>query len=253
VKKPGDTRILEDLLASLPHRDHPVRAVWSCAFWTLVTTKYSGLSSTLRGEERQHSDHADITVPDAGRLLEKTAGELADFALLEDSVAASIGMAAVNSMIEVDESKCVERGAVDLLVEKGRGRTIGVVGHFGFVPKLRAAAKKLYVIEQRPRPGDLPDTAAPDVLPSCDVVCLTATSFINHTIERLLPLCEKAYVVLTGPTSPLAPALFHHGIDAICGSRVTDPNAVLRLISQGACFKQVRGNGVRLLTMLAGD
>jgi len=244
-------KILNDLIASLSHRDHPVRAVWSCAFWTLVTTKYSGLSSTLRGNEPQHSDHADVTVPDAGRLLEKTAGDLAAYALSEDTVTASIGMAAINSMLDVDESQCVERGAVDLLMEKGRGRTIGVVGHFGFIPKLREAAKKVYVIEQRPKPGDLPYTQAAEILPACDVVCLTASSFINHTLEPLLPLCEKAYVVLTGPTAPLAPILFGHGINAICGTRVTDPDAVLRHISQGACFKQVRGNGVRLLTMLA--
>ena len=244
-------RILRELLAGLPNRGHPVRAVWSCAFWTLVTTKHSGLASTFRGEDRQHSDHADVTVPDAGRLLEKTAGELADYALSEDTVAASIGMATVNSMIEVDESKCVERGAVDLLIEKGRGRTIGVVGHFGFIPKLREAAKRVFVIEQRPRPGDLPDTQAAEILPSCDVICLTAASFINHTIEQLLPLCAESYVVLAGPTAPLTPVLFRHGIDAICGTRVTDADAVLRHISQSACFKQVRGNGVRLLTILA--
>ena len=242
--------ILSDLLDNLPHRDHPVRAVWSCAFWTLVTTKYSGLSSTFRGEERQHSDHADITVPDAGRLLEKTAGELATYALLDDTVAASIGMATINSRLEVDESKCVERGAFDLLAEKGRGRTIGVVGHFGFVPKLREAAGKVWVIEQRPRLGDVPDTQAAEILPSCDVVCLTASSFINHTIDQLLPLCAASYVVLTGPTAPLTPRLFEHGIDAICGTRVTDAAVVLRHISQGACFKQVRGHGVRLLTMM---
>jgi uncharacterized protein (DUF4213/DUF364 family) len=106
------------------------------------------------------------------------------------------------------------------------------------------------VIEQRPRPGDLPAAQAAEILPSCDVVCLTATSFINHTIERLLPLCAESYVVLTGPTAPLTPRLFDHGIDAVCGSRVTDVQDVLRHISQGACFKQVRGHGVRLLTMV---
>lgn len=242
--------LLSDLLASLSNKDHPVRAVWSCAFWTLVTTKYSGLASTFRGDDRQHSDHADITVPDAGDLLKKTAGELAAYALLEDTVAASIGMATVNSMLDVDESRCVERGALDLLLERGRGRTVGVVGHFGFVPKLREAAKKVWVIEQRPRPGDLPDTQAAEILPSCEVVCLTASTFINHTIEQLLPLCAESYVILTGPTAPLTPRLFEYGIDAICGTRVTDPDAVVRLISQGACFKQVRGHGVRLLTML---
>jgi uncharacterized protein (DUF4213/DUF364 family) len=76
---------------------------------------------------------------------------------------------------------------------------------------------------------------------------LTATSFINHTLEGLLTLCQKAFIILIGPTSPLSPILFDYGIDAICGSKVIDPDKVIRSISEGAMFKEV--NGVKLLTL----
>ena len=66
-------------------------------------------------------------------------------------------------------------------------------------------------------------------------------------MEYLLALCEKAFVVLIGPTSPLSPVLFDHGIDAICGVKIIDADKVVRTISEGATFKEV--TGVKLLTL----
>jgi uncharacterized protein (DUF4213/DUF364 family) len=77
---------------------------------------------------------------------------------------------------------------------------------------------------------------------------MTGTSFINHTAEGLLSLCNKAFVVMIGPTTPLSPLLFDYGIDALCGSKVTDEDKVIRCISEGATFKQI--SGVKLLTLI---
>jgi uncharacterized protein (DUF4213/DUF364 family) len=241
-------RILEELIDSLPGKDTPVRRVCSGAFWTAVTTRFTGMASTYRELDLQHSDHPCM-VKEAGALIGKKAGELAEYARSDETVSASIGMATVNSLIEVDESKCIERGAFDVLAEKGRGRNIGVVGHYPFIPKLRELAQNVWVIEKHLRPGDHPESDAARILPQCEVVCLTGTSFINHTIEQLLALCKGSFVVLTGPTSPLAPVLFEFGIDVICGTRVTDTKEVIRFISQAATFQQLHGHGVRLLTL----
>ncbi len=80
---------------------------------------------------------------------------------------------------------------------------------------------------------------------------LTGTAFINHTIEDLLGFCRDSYVVLTGPTSPLSPSLFDFGISAICGTQVVSVDDVERLVMQAAIFKQIRRQGVRLLTMVS--
>jgi len=84
-------------------------------------------------------------------------------------------------------------------------------------------------------------------LPECDVVGITGTSFINHTIEGLLNLCKKAYIIMIGPTTPLSPVLFDHEIDVICGTKVIDSERLIRFISEGATFKEVIG--VKLLTL----
>jgi uncharacterized protein (DUF4213/DUF364 family) len=121
------------------------------------------------------------------------------------------------------------------------------VGHFPWIPKLKGKTKNLWVLEQRLKEGDLPAKEADRILPRCDVVGITGTSFINHTLEGLLSLCKEAYVHLIGPTSPLSPILFDYGIDAICGAKVIDEEKVIRSISEGATFKEV--TGVRLLTL----
>lgn len=236
-------KILDDLILSLKGNDSPVKAVHTCVFWTAVITKHCGLSSTFRDEGPSH----DRGVRDVGNLTRKPALELAEYAKSHSLLEASIGMATINSLIDIDESKCVEKNAFEIILEKGQGKNVAIVGHFPWVPKLREKVQKLWVLEQRIREGDLPAKEADRILPECDVVGITGTSFINHTLEGLLALCKEAFVVLIGPTSPLSSVLFEYGIQAICGSYVVDVEKVIRSISEGATFKEV--NGVRLLTL----
>jgi uncharacterized protein (DUF4213/DUF364 family) len=244
-KKEDETKlkILDDLIASLWGNDFQVKNVHTCVFWTAVVTKHCGLSSTFRDEGPSH----ERGVRDVGRLTEKTVLELAEYAKSNSLLEASIGMATINSLIDIDESKCIEKNAFEIILEKGRGKNVAVVGHFPWIPKLREKVKNFWVLEQRLREGDLPAKDADRILPQCDVVGITGTSFINHTVQGLLNLCKNAYVVLVGPTSPLSPILFEYGIDAICGSKIIDPDQLIRSISEGATFKEV--TGVRLLTL----
>lgn len=236
-------KILDDLLLSLKGKELPVRSVNTCVFWTAVMTKHCGLSSTFRDQSLPH----DRGVRDVGNLTRKSASELAEYARSESLLEASIGMATINSLIDIDESRCTERNALEIILEQGQGKNVAIVGHFPWIPKLREKVRNLWVLEQRVREGDLPAKEADRILPECDVVGITGTSFINHTLEGLLALCRGAYVLLIGPTSPLSPLLFDYGIDAICGSKVTDPDRLIRSISEGATFKEVMG--VKLLTL----
>jgi len=236
-------KILDDLILSLQGNDFQVRTVHTCVFWTAVITKHCGLSSTFRDEEPAH----ERGVRDVGSLTQKTALELAEYAKSESLLEASIGMAAINSLIDTDESRCIEKNAFEIILEKGQGKNVAIVGHFPWIPKLREKVKNFWVLEQRLKEGDLPAGEADRILPQCEVVGITGASFINHTVEGLLNLCKNAYVVLVGPTSPLSSVLFEHGIDAICGSKIIDPDQLIRSISEGATFKEVIG--VRLLTL----
>jgi uncharacterized protein (DUF4213/DUF364 family) len=239
--------ILKDLIASLPD-DVAVRSVLAGAHWTAVCSRYCGLASTVTGDR----PHDRNRVRDVGRLHLKSARELAEYALSDDPLESSLGVAAINSLLDVDESHAVEVNAAEVLAEQGRGKNVALVGHFPFVPKLREKLGRLWVIEQRPCAGDYPAEAAAELIPQADVVALTGSALINHTLDGLLALCRRgAVVMILGPSTPLSPVLFSHGATIISGARVIDEAAVLRTVGQGATFQQVAEAGVRLLTFFS--
>jgi hypothetical protein len=160
---------------------------------------------------------------------------------------ASIGVAAINSMLDVDESTAREINASEVLASRGRGKNVALVGHFPFIQQLRPVVRNLWVFEQHPTEDEYPPEAAPDLIPKADIVAITSSTLINHTLDGLLSLCpSQAAVMLLGPSTPLSPIIFKYGATIISGTRVVDESAVLRTVGQGASFRQVEG--VRLLT-----
>ncbi len=234
--------ILDDLLSNLS-MDAPVRSVLVGAHWTVVCSRHCGMAATLLDDHH----HGHSQVKDVGCLHTKSARELAEYARSENLLEASIGVAAINSLLDVDESQAVEINAVEVLMEHGRGKNVALVGHFPFIPRLRPSVGQLWVIEQHPIEGDYPAEAAPNLIPQADVVAITSSALINHTLDGLLALCRpEALVMMLGPSTPLSPLLFNHGVSILSGSRVVDESPVLLTVSQGASFQQVQG--VRLLT-----
>jgi len=235
--------ILEDLIAGLPKKPVPVRSVLVGAHWIAVCSTHCGLATTITGNKPH--DHTTV-VRDAGRLHTKSAQDLARYALSGNPLEAGIGLAAINSLLEVNEQDAVEMNAAEVLVKRGAGKNVALVGHFPFIPRLRRVVSNLWVIEQHPSGDDYPASSAADLIPRADVVALTGSALINHTIDDLLSLCRpEALVVILGPSTPLSTVLFDHGATIIAGSRVTGEDIVLSCIGQGATFQQVKG--VRLL------
>ena len=237
-------KIIDELLASLDY-EASVGDIRQGPFQTAVLTRHCGLASTPH-DSGPH--HIRTPVNEAGLLMKKDVQTLACMAKSESQFEAAIGMATINSLIQIDERRCTELNAGDLLAKKGQGKRVAIVGHFPFVPQLRSVAEELWVIEKKPQEGDLPEAEADRLLLQADVIGITGIAFTNHTLESLLGLCNpKAYVVILGDTTPLSPVLFDYSISALSGTRVIDPKTVLSCVSQGATFRQIRG--VRLLTM----
>jgi uncharacterized protein (DUF4213/DUF364 family) len=235
--------ILNDLLDSL-NMDASIRTVLVGVHWTVVCSRVCGLASTFVGDK----PHGHDPVRSVGHLHGKSARELAEYAHSDNLLEASIGLAAINSLLVVDESGAAEVNAVDVLIEHGRGKNVALVGHFPFISKLRPAVGHLWVIEQHPIEGEFPAETAVDLIPKSDVVAITSSALINHTLDGLLALCRpEALVMMLGPSTPLSFALFNYGVRILSGSRVVDEAAVLRTVGQGANFQQVEG--VRLLTL----
>jgi hypothetical protein len=238
-------KILDDLVAAL-NFDAPVRDIRQGFFHTGVLTRHCGLAATVSGDALRKEP---MRVKNSGYLLDKTPEELARMAYSKSLLEAAIGMAAINSLLEVDLDLCVELNAADLILQKGEGRRVAVVGHFPFLPRIRDKVKALWVIEKNQREGDFDETEALRFIPRADVVAITGTSLTNHTLEHLLELCgPKAYIIMLGGTVPLSPILFEYNVDALAGTRVVDSDLVLRCISQGAKFPQIKGTQRFIMT-----
>jgi uncharacterized protein (DUF4213/DUF364 family) len=237
--------ILTDSISTLD-LSAEVRDIRQGIFHTGVLTRRCGLAATLPKDALKQTPPM---IKEPGRLLEKSASELVRMSFSDSILEAAIGLASINSLIEVDEERCVELNAGDLIAENGRDKKVVIIGHFPFVDKLRHFSRELTVIEKNPREGDLTEEQADVFLPEADVVGVTGSALTNHTIDRLLSMCNpKAYVVVLGDTTPLSPVLFEYGVDAISGTMVIDSEQALSCISQGANFRQIKG--IRLLTMI---
>jgi uncharacterized protein (DUF4213/DUF364 family) len=215
------------------------------AHWTVVSTRYCGLAASLTADEPHGHSHTR----EVGKFHLKTARQLTEYARSDDLLEAGIGIAAINSLLDVDESQAVDINAGDVLAQHGRGKNVALIGHFPFVHQLRLVVGQLWVLEQHPREDDLPAEAAADLLPRADLVAITGTTLVNHTLDRLLGFCQpEATVMLLGPSTPLSPVLFENGIDIVSGARVLDEVAVVRTVGQGASFREVEG--VKLFTIM---
>lgn len=229
--------ILDELLGSVCD-DAPVRSVLVGAHYTAVCSRRCGLASTLTG----CLPHGEEKVRDVGRLHTKSARELAQYARSANPLEASIGMAALNSLLPPDRSAAAELNALAVLAGKGAGKKVALVGHFPFVHELERQVGTLWVLELCPADGDWPANAAADLIPQADVVGVTSSAFINHTFDGLLALCRPdAFVVALGPTTPFSPVLFDHGIHVLAGSDVVDETLVLQALGQGASFREIPG------------
>jgi uncharacterized protein (DUF4213/DUF364 family) len=235
--------LIDELLSNLPE-DVPVREILVGVNWTVVCSRFCGMASTIPGDK----PHGHEKVRSVGQLHKMSAHELASYACSENPLEASLGVATINSLIDVDETQAVVLNAADLLISRGQDKGVALVGHFPFIPRLEQVARRLWVIEQHPSQGEYPSEAAANLIPQAQVVAITGSALINHTLDQLLALCQPdALVVVLGPSTPLSPILFDHGATLISGTRVIDEAAVLRTVAQGATFQQVEG--VRLLTL----
>jgi uncharacterized protein len=241
--------LFDALLDGLPEGevlDVRVGLHWTAVIANVGGMKRCGLASTLAGG----GPHGTPDVPQAGRLGELAAHELAWLITADRLTLRSVGVATLNALTVPDEAALVDLNAGDVIADRGAGRNVALIGHFPFIPQVRARVGRLDVLELDPQPGEHPAHAAPDILPGADVVAITSMTLINGTLNGLLELCAPdALVLLLGPSTPLHPALFARGVDVLSGAVVTAIEPVVRAVSQGATFRQLHKLGVRLVNL----
>jgi uncharacterized protein (DUF4213/DUF364 family) len=242
--------ITEDLLKTLP--DGNVLEVRIGTHWTAVVVDVlgevrCGLASTLLGS---YDHHNEPDVPEAGYLETFPALGLAHMIDSNRYPLTSVAAATINALLPKGSWAWAEKNAEEVIRIEGVDKNVVIIGRFPFSQRLKSQVGKLTILEKDPQGVELPQEAAPDVIPEADIVAITGMTFINQTMDYLINLCSKeALVLILGPSTPLSPVLFDYGVGLLSGALVTDIEKVLRAISQGANFRQVHRAGVLLVTL----
>jgi uncharacterized protein (DUF4213/DUF364 family) len=191
-----------------------------------------------------------MAMPFPGKLRGRPARQLLKETGASSGIRRAVGVATMNALADMCWGRRalqnVElRVGVDAYDAAGiqPGDHVVVVGAFvPFLKSLKRARQRFTVLEIDPgtlKPDELPHfrpaDQAGDVLPSADVVLITGTTLVNHTLEHLLALCRPAArVALVGPTVSLLPdAFLRRGVDVLGGIRVTAPDAFLDVLAEG--------------------
>ncbi len=172
----------------------------------------------------------------AGGLIGTGADTIIPWAKDNHRLKAAVGLAAINAVLN-DPRKDWDKGNVLEAFTLNESETFGMVGaSHPIIPRIKAMTKNIYVFERKvPEGSDLyPSESIPQHLPKCDVVVLTATSIINHTIDDIVPHIKNAReACIVGPSTPLCPEVFKkYNITLLAGSVVKKPEFILQVISQ---------------------
>jgi len=209
------------------------------AFWTVVrTTAGTGLASTLRGEAHLTGE---TPVGWAGSLARRGADELLSLLRSPSLLEASVGLATANALLGAPGGRSSEVNAAEILLRRGRGRRVVMVGRFPFAERLEEAAGSL-IVHDRGLEGDGDPGRLLEDLASAEVVALTASTLLNGTLPVLLDRVPgDAFLVMLGPSTPMAEPLLDLGFHVLCGTVVDDGPAVVRAVGEGAVTSQITG------------
>jgi uncharacterized protein len=206
-----------------------------------------GLAFTLHEKEYESC----TVIAEAGSLAGRKASELVSWITQPDETACAIGLSTANALIDIPQG-AVEADILNLL-SVGPEDAVGMIGYFGpLVGSIKRQARALHIFERKPIPdlGVLPDSAAGDLLPQCQVVILSATTLLNQTIDGILECCKAAReIAVLGPSTPFLPEVFGpRGVTILSGIQVMDTPRALRVVSEAGGTRNF-GRAIRKLTL----
>ncbi len=232
------TTLYDALLSQVAACQAEINEVVTGDHWIFVSSRFAGMASTLRVKKNQPQVHQKKKTS----LPAISAFQQAELIRSTEISAASLGLATLNSLLSIKLQNCQRLNAVEIIKSQGQQKQVAIIGHFPFINSLRPQIKKLFIFEKNPQPGDLTTAEMDKILPDCEVVGITATTLINHTLEGILAWCQpQAYKLLIGPSTPMTEVLFNFGIDLLAGVYIYDWQAATRSLQYSTLLRQIPG------------
>jgi len=226
-RKNGDndmnTAYYDLLFSGMEHSGLTVRRIVHGYSWTAAELSNGSVAAAMHTEgdsvPRRFPTLEGLPVREAARAV-----------LSWNMEEANEGMAVINAFYNTPENAARLCSPAPLSTSLFDGidladKVVGFVGHLvcpGRIPETAlAGARRWFTLERSPKPGDYPDSACEYLLPEADVVVITGSAAMNKTMPRLLELSHNAEVIITGPSTPMCPALLPLGIRRLSGLVVT--------------------------------
>jgi hypothetical protein len=202
--------------------------------WTLVV----GPSGAGMAQTPARGTAGCRSLPRPGTYAGQSLATLAALWTSENIFEHTIAAAAVNAHWNRYDLEASAINGLDLIENRGE-RTV-VIGRF---PGVAERHPGIAVVEREPRRGEYPESALPSLLAAAEFVAITASTIVNGSLSGILMRCQDAFVILVGPSTPLSPALFDHGVDVLSGFVARDVDKLARAVSEGAAVSALRPYG----------
>jgi uncharacterized protein (DUF4213/DUF364 family) len=121
--------------------------------------------------------------------------------------------------------------------------TVSLIGAFGpYIRRLKMMRNPLFIIEKNPqtlRPDEMKffksESEMPSALKKSDLIIITGTAIVNHTIDKILSFITKGQrTAIIGPTASMIPdAFFKRGVHVMAGVRIKEPDLMIKILKQG--------------------
>jgi uncharacterized protein (DUF4213/DUF364 family) len=149
------------------------------------------------------------------------------------------------------------------LLDLNSVKRIAIVGAFqSYIRKVSQTGNRLSVLElnenalaPEQKKYYVPAGEYKKILPESDIVIITGQTLVNRTIDDLLSvIAEGTQVVVTGPSSNIIPdILFKNKVSIIGAVRITDPEVLFDVVSEGGTGYHLFEYCARKICILKGD
>ncbi len=199
----------------------------------------TGLAAVLRQDLEFHCG----ILAKAGKLSGMPASELLGYLTnRRNSVEMALGLATANAVLSTQAPQ--EESDTLALMNLSSKDHVAMVGLFRpLVPRIEQTGAKLTILEQnKDLPNVLSFKSRGNILKTCTVAVITATSILNNTLETILnDLGNTRWVSIIGPSTPVCRDIFAGTpVTHLGGSVVLDRPKVLQIISEGGGTPSLR-------------
>jgi uncharacterized protein (DUF4213/DUF364 family) len=191
-----------------------------------------------------------MAMPFPGKMKGRRARDVVNEAFSDHGIRRGVGVATINALADLAARRRpypeaeLRRGvdAFDANVFRPDDLTVIIGAFVPFLRELKKRKQRFLVLEKDPAtlkesemPFYRPAEMAPEVVPQADVLLITGSTLLYHSMEDLLAMARPdARVTLVGPTVGMLPdAFLARGADILGGVQITEPDEFLDLLAEG--------------------